>query len=78
MARGALELARGDASAATLHLRRARRTWTELEMPYELSLTRLLLARANAALGDADEVELETQAARATLDRIGAKTITAG
>jgi DNA-binding winged helix-turn-helix (wHTH) protein/tetratricopeptide (TPR) repeat protein len=72
LARGALELARGEPSVAELHLRRARRRWMELEMPYELSTTRLLLARAYTALGHRDEAELEAKVARATLERIGA------
>ncbi|HKH93411.1 MAG TPA: protein kinase [Gemmatimonadaceae bacterium] len=77
VARGALALARGNADEAVLHLRRARKTWTEVDMPFELASTRLLLARAFTTLGHLDEAGLEERAARATLERIGAKSITA-
>jgi DNA-binding winged helix-turn-helix (wHTH) protein len=73
VARGELELARGRPDDAALHLRRARRTWLDIDMPFELSRTRLLLARAYRTLGQMDEANLEEGAGRAALDRIGAK-----
>jgi tRNA A-37 threonylcarbamoyl transferase component Bud32/tetratricopeptide (TPR) repeat protein len=72
LARGTVELAYGRAEQAIAHLRRARRIWTEIELPFELARARLLLSRAYAMLGETDEAELEERAAHATLSRIGA------
>ena len=73
LARGRVELARGQAEQAMPHLRRACRIWTEIDLPMELAQTRLLLARAYLALGNADEAELEERTAKVAMDRIGAK-----
>jgi tetratricopeptide (TPR) repeat protein len=70
LARGRVELARGQAEQAMLHLRRARRIWAEIDLPIELAQTRLLLARAYSALGNTDEAELEERTAQAGMDRI--------
>jgi tetratricopeptide (TPR) repeat protein len=72
LAHGRVDLARGQAEQAMLHLQRACRIWAELDLPIELAQTRLLLSRAYSALGNTDEAELEARAARAALDRIGA------
>lgn len=58
-----------------LQLRRACRIWAEIDLPIELAQTRFLLARAHAALGNADEAELEDRTAQAAMDRIGAGTL---
>ena len=70
LARGAVELARDKPQEALHHLRRARRIWTEIDLPFELARTRLLLARAHAALGDRDEAAMEERAAHAITSRI--------
>jgi tetratricopeptide (TPR) repeat protein len=70
LARGRVELARGQAEQAMLHLRRACRIWSEINLPLDLAQTRLLLSRAYSALGNTDEAELEEQAARAVMERI--------
>jgi tRNA A-37 threonylcarbamoyl transferase component Bud32/tetratricopeptide (TPR) repeat protein len=72
LARGRVELARGQAEPARLQLRRACRVWAEIDLPIELAQTRFLLARAYSALGNADEAELEERTAQAAMDRIGA------
>ncbi len=72
LARGTAELARGGAEDALGHLRRARRIWTEIDLPFELARTRLLLSRAYSALGDRDEATMEERAALAIMSRIGA------
>jgi tetratricopeptide (TPR) repeat protein len=72
LARGRVELARGEAEQAMLHLRRSCRIWAEIDLPIELAQTRLLLSRAYSALGNADEAELEKRTAQAAMDRIGA------
>ena len=72
LARGRVELVRGQAGQAMLHLRRACRLWAEIDLPIELAQTRLLLSRAYSALGNSGEAELEVRAAQAAMDRIGA------
>ena len=72
-ARGALELAEGDARAAAATLRRAREGWRRLDAPYELARTRALAAQACRALGDDDSAALELDAARAGFERLGAR-----
>ena len=72
LARGTAELARGSVEDALAHLRRARRIWTEIDLPFELARTRLLLSQAYSALGDRDEAAMEERAALAIMSRIGA------
>jgi tetratricopeptide (TPR) repeat protein len=72
LARGRLELVRGQAEQAMLHLRRACRLWAEVDLPIELAQTRFLLSRAYSALGNSGEAELEARTAQAAMDRIGA------
>ena len=72
LARGRVELARGEAEQAMWHLRRACQLWVAIDLPVELARTRLLLSRAYSALGNTDEAELEERTAQAAMDRIGA------
>jgi tetratricopeptide (TPR) repeat protein len=78
LARGAAELARGSAEEALAHLHRARRIWTEIDLPFELARTRLTLSRAYLALGDGDTAAMEERAALAIMSRIGAGDATGG
>jgi DNA-binding NarL/FixJ family response regulator len=71
-ARGAVELAEGDAPAALVSLRHAWQVWQELEAPYEVALARVLVGLACRALGDEDSAVLELGAARAVFERLGA------
>jgi DNA-binding CsgD family transcriptional regulator len=71
-ARGAVDLAAGDAGAALLALRPALRVWQELEAPYEAARARVLLAQACRALGDGDGAALELEAARDAFEELGA------
>jgi DNA-binding CsgD family transcriptional regulator len=82
-ARGAVELAEGDAAAALTSLRRAGEVWQELEAPYEVARVRELAGLACRALGDEDTAAMELEAARAVyvelratpdLTRIGSRT----
>ena len=66
-ARGAVALARGQSVAALAALRTAFSLWQELDAPYELARTRVLLAQAYRALGDDDAADRECAAARAVL-----------
>ena len=72
-ARGAVELAAGDARRALVSLRRAARMWQELEAPYEAARARLLVGRACKALGDEEAFALELDAARRTFEELGAR-----
>jgi DNA-binding CsgD family transcriptional regulator len=71
-ARGAVDLADGDARAALVALRRAGEAWHELEVPYEAARTRILAGLACRALGDDDTAELELGAARRSFEELGA------
>jgi len=71
LARGTVELARGGAEDALAHLHRARRIWIEIDLPFELARTRLMLSRAYSALGDGDAAAMEERAALAIMSRIG-------
>ena len=71
-ARGAVELAAGDARAAARLLRTSSRLWLELEAPYEAARARLLVAEACRSMGDDETAALEGEAARDELARLGA------
>jgi DNA-binding NarL/FixJ family response regulator len=71
-ARGAVQLADGDARGALLVLRRAWRLWQELEAPYEAAQARVLVAHACRALGDDETAALELEAAGAVFKELGA------
>jgi DNA-binding CsgD family transcriptional regulator len=71
-ARGAVDLAAGDARGALTALRAASRAWRELDVPYEGARVRVLLGRACRALGDADSAKLELEAARETFSTLAA------
>src|SRR5919106_71949 len=71
-ARGASELAAGEARSALGPLRQAAETWQELEAPYDVARARVLVAEACRALGDDDAAALELEAARDTFARLGA------
>jgi DNA-binding NarL/FixJ family response regulator len=73
-ARGAIELARGDAAAALPALRQARATWQALGAPYDEARSCELLGLACRVLGDEDSAALELEAARATFEGLGAAT----
>jgi DNA-binding NarL/FixJ family response regulator len=65
-------LAEGDAEAALAATRRARRTWQELEAPYEAARARVLVGLACRSLGDEDTAALELEAARGVFAELGA------
>jgi DNA-binding NarL/FixJ family response regulator len=71
-ARGAVELAEGDARAAAASLREAFALLQQLNAPYHAAQARLLLACAYQALGDAEGALLEAQAARSCFAQLGA------
>jgi DNA-binding NarL/FixJ family response regulator len=71
-AKGAVDLTEGDARSSLLSLRRAWRSWQELEVPYEAARVRVLLGLACRALGDDDTAALELEAARDLFAQLGA------
>jgi DNA-binding CsgD family transcriptional regulator len=71
-ARGAVELADGNCEAALASLRRAARTWQELDAPYEVARAQALIAEGCLALGDEDAAGRERDAAREAFARLGA------
>jgi DNA-binding CsgD family transcriptional regulator len=71
-ARGAVDLAAGDARGALTSLRAASRAWQELGAPYEGARVRVLIGRACRELGDADSGNLELEAARETFAALAA------
>jgi DNA-binding NarL/FixJ family response regulator len=71
-ARGAVDLAAGEATVALIALREAGQRWQDLDAPYEIARVRMLRGLACRALGDHDSAELELAAARAGFTRLGA------
>jgi DNA-binding CsgD family transcriptional regulator len=71
-ARGAVDLAAGDATVALIALREAGRRWQDLDSPYEVARVRELRGLACRALGDHDSAELELASARDGFTRLGA------
>ena len=71
VAQGQLLLRRGDIEAAIAALREGVRLWSEVEAPYEAAETRVLLARALTADGDAAGARLELKAAARLVDEFG-------
>jgi ATP/maltotriose-dependent transcriptional regulator MalT len=70
--RGAVELAEGEALTALISLRRAWRTWQQLEARYLSARARMLLGVACRELGDLDGSQMELDAARIAFGRLGA------
>jgi DNA-binding CsgD family transcriptional regulator len=71
-ARGAVDLAEGDAQAALGSLHRAFEVWQRIEAPYLAARVRVLIGQACRALGDEDGADLEFDAARSAFERLGA------
>lgn len=71
-AEGMRLLAEGDHRGAGAQARRARRLWQEIDAPYEVARSRLLLGAALKAAGDDEAGALELEAALAIFERLGA------
>ena len=71
-ARGAVELAEGNAQAAAATLRASFRRLQQVGAPYHAARARLLLACAYQVLGDEDGALLEARAARNAFQDLGA------
>jgi DNA-binding CsgD family transcriptional regulator len=71
-ASGAVLLAEGDPRAALATLRTAQRSWRDLEAPHHAARVRLLIGVACRDLDDGASAELEFDAARGALEKLGA------
>jgi DNA-binding NarL/FixJ family response regulator len=72
-ASGAVLLAEGDPRAGLATLRRAHRSWRDLEAPHQVARVRMLIGVACRELGDGASAELEFEAARNALEELGAR-----
>jgi class 3 adenylate cyclase len=70
---GRVRLAEGDAAGAARDLRSAIRDWREVNAPFEVARSRVLLADALRAIDQDDEADLELQAALAEFERLGSR-----
>lgn len=70
--RAAVLLGEGRAAEAIQAGRAASLEWQQINVPYEVARTRVLMARAHNLLGDHDTAALECDAAYATFMRLGA------
>ena len=71
-ARGALQLAEGDAAGAAASLTASWRTWNSADLPYEAARARVGLGTALRADGDEQGAVMELKAARSAFERLGA------
>lgn len=69
---GSVILDESEPRAALPHLRRADELWREIDAPYEVARTSVLIGLACRQLGDQDTAELEFKAARKTFEELGA------
>jgi DNA-binding CsgD family transcriptional regulator len=72
-ARGAVDLAEGNAQDALGSLRCAFEVWQRIGAPYAAARVRVLIGLACRALDDEDSAALELAAARAAFTRLGAE-----
>jgi hypothetical protein len=71
-AQGLVELNEGQPVAATKSLRRAWKLSRDSDLPYEAACARVSLGKAYRACGNAEDAELELQAASVSFERLGA------
>jgi DNA-binding CsgD family transcriptional regulator len=72
VARGRVELARGNAAAAAAALATGVEKWQELDVPYEIATAQMLLGHACARCGDHDAEVRWVAAATTVFERLGA------
>ncbi|MFC1573232.1 protein kinase [Candidatus Eisenbacteria bacterium] len=73
MGRGALELERGNETAATPTLRKAWSMFNEMGLPYDAARARFLMATAYLNTGNTEDARLQLDAACKTFTELGAK-----
>ncbi|WP_420749734.1 LuxR C-terminal-related transcriptional regulator [Rhodococcus sp. O3] len=69
---GIVELASGETESALRSARDACRIWTDLDAPYEVARSRVLIGTAIREIGDEYSARTELTAARGIFDRLGA------
>jgi DNA-binding NarL/FixJ family response regulator len=74
VALGELALAGADPARALPSLRRAATTWRDLDIPYEVARTSVLIARACRTMQDEEGARIELEMARETFTQLGART----
>lgn len=72
-ARGRVQLAYDDAGEALANLRRACRTYRELDLPYDAARAEVDIGAACLLLGDTESADLALDAAHNTFARLGAR-----
>jgi ATP/maltotriose-dependent transcriptional regulator MalT len=77
LAAGRVALAGPLPADACAPLRRSLHAWQDLDLPYEMGTTRLLLAQACRAAGDDDGADASLAAAIALFDRLGIASLAA-
>ena len=77
-AAGAVLLAEGNPRDALEHLREALARWRDVEAPYGVARTRVLIGLACLQVGDEDSCRMEVEAARRALEELGAAPDLAG
>jgi ATP/maltotriose-dependent transcriptional regulator MalT len=77
-ARGAVLVAEDDPTAALSLCREAWTLWRDLNVPYEMARTQVLIAKACRALHDVDSAEMELVAACRIFEQLGATLDLAG
>jgi class 3 adenylate cyclase len=71
-AEGSRLLGEGDHAGAIAQARRARKLWQDVDVPYEVARSRVLLGLALRAAGEDEPAKLELEAALTAFDRLGA------
>ena len=72
LAQSRVALLADDPAAAVHHGEQALAGWSEVQAPYEVAVTRLVIAEAHDRCGHREPADLERQAALAAFERIGA------
>jgi class 3 adenylate cyclase len=72
-AEGIRLLAGGDHRGAITRASRARKLWQEVDVPYEIARSRVLLSTALSAAGEGEPATVELEAALAIFERLGAE-----
>jgi class 3 adenylate cyclase len=73
VAQGRVALERKDVDQVVTLLRKAYRSWQEIDAPFEVAVARSVLGDSHAVAGDHDTARLEWRAAKSLFDRLGAR-----
>jgi class 3 adenylate cyclase len=73
VAQGRVALERKDVDQVITLLRKAYRSWQEIDAPFEVAIARSVLGDSHAVAGDHDTAKLEWRAAKSLFDQLGAR-----